>query len=158
MSGSPRLNSTTFEARGYWHREALRRTRCGDGGSSSAATARCLLSLNASELLAAMPDDWSTDGWGFSVFASSYRYAPLLLVDGRGGVLPTDYLTAYRRRERASAPTAAAAAAAAAPVASVSRLDVPTIIGVTRQEGDFSPGSDVRNLTEGQFADFVRAA
>jgi hypothetical protein len=97
-----------------------------------------LLSLNGSELLEAMPPDWSTDGWGFNIFAPDYQYAPLLLVDGPGpgSVLPQSYLSVYAL---GGVPN-----------------DIPTIVGVTRQESDFSPGDDVRNFSAAEFALYVR--
>ena len=132
LSGSPRLDATTADASGTWHREVPARTRCANLSASTAPPlADCLLGLSGAELVAALPPDWSTDGWGLQVFERTHRYAPLLLVDGPGGALPHDYLSAHRLGRT---------------------LDIPTLIGVTRQEGDFSPGADVRNQSAAQFA------
>ena len=128
MSGSPRLNSTLEEAYGYWHREPVLATRCAaliDGPELR----DCLYSLDASELVAAQPDDWDAATFSYSLFDEDYRYAPLLLVDGR--VLPRDYREADYD------------------------ADVATIVGVTRQEADFSPGDDARNWTAEDMAAFL---
>ncbi|KAK7242701.1 carboxylic ester hydrolase [Aureococcus anophagefferens] len=128
MSGSPRLNSTLEEAYGYWHREPVLATRCAaliDGPELR----DCLYSLDASELVAAQPDDWDAATFSYSLFDEDYRYAPLLLVDGR--VLPRDYREADYD------------------------ADVATIVGVTRQEADFSPGDDARTWTAADMAAFL---
>jgi len=140
MSGSPRLNSTVPEAQRYWHRQVVNNTRCGSIGFGKQATgllAACLRSLNSSELVASLPDNWHADGWSFGVFDPSWQYSPLLLIDGPGGVLPADYLSTFNGTYE---PPSAG---------------VPLIIGVTRQESDFSPGNDVRNLSRSEFSTFV---
>ncbi|KAH8058499.1 carboxylic ester hydrolase [Aureococcus anophagefferens] len=66
MSGSPRLNSTLEEAYGYWHREPVLATRCAaliDGPELR----DCLYSLDASELVAAQPDDWDAATFSYSL-------------------------------------------------------------------------------------------
>ncbi len=128
MSGSPRLNSTSAEASTYWHREVVRATSC--AGRQGPRLAACLRALPAADLVAAMPVDWDPpQGWSTRVFSDAYRYAPLLVIDGPGGVLPAD----YRRVKSIARPIP---------------LDtVPLVIGVTREEIDFAPGNDVRNLT-----------
>ena len=52
--------------------------------------------------------------FGLSIFENSYQYAPLLVIDGPGGALPHNYLDPK-----------------------LLFADVPTIVGVTRQEADF---------------------
>ena len=149
LSGSPRLNSTTAEASGYWHRQVVARTRCAPLVEATATAAPqapppgglagCLLSLNASELLAATPPNWHADVDGLGVFEASFQYAPLLLIDGPTGVLPAPYVDA---------------AGVASP-----HVDgrVALVVGATAQEADFSPTDDVRNLTSrAAFAAYLR--
>ena len=125
MSGSPRLNSTLDDATAFFHLEVLKRTRCAAVAPGALRTA-CLLSLNATELVDAMPEDWHSAMFGIkSAFAPSFVYAPLLLIDGPGGVLPEDYRSAFRTHGAAA----------------------PLVIGVAAQESDFAPEADVRNLT-----------
>ena len=125
MSGSPRLNATLDDATTFFHLEVLKRTRCANAAQGALRTA-CLLSLSATELVDAMPDDWHSAMFGIkSAFAPSFVYAPLLLIDGPGGVLPEDYRSAYRAHGAAA----------------------PLVIGVAAQESDFAPEADVRNLT-----------
>lgn len=138
LSGSPRLNSTTREAADYWHPQALHRTRCAHVPRSRGALAACLLSLNSSELLEAAPANWHADVFGTGVFSPSFAYAPLLLVDGPGGVLPQPYLDA-----NGAPPTHMDAA-------------VPLVVGATAQEGDFSPTDDVRNYSQPALRQFLR--
>lgn len=136
MSGSARLNSTVQEASSYWHLEALRRTRCGNLPltHNNNKLISCLRSLNISELMGALPPDWHSAAFDYKVFRNDFRYAPLLLVDGEGGVLPYNYLDAYKRRLGA---------------------EVHTIIGVTAQEIDFAPGDDVRSDKVSDFISFI---
>lgn len=136
LSGSPRLNSTTAEAAAYWHRQVVHRTRC--ASMPAAALAHCLLSLNATELLASQPADWHSDVFGWGVFSPTFQYAPLLLIDGEGGVLPHAYIDA-----------------AGAPPPSMD-VSVPLVVGSTAQEADFAPSEDVRALTRTGFASFLR--
>eukprot|EP00040_Diaphanoeca_grandis_P029707 m.174462 g.174462 ORF g.174462 m.174462 type:complete len:606 (-) comp31769_c0_seq1:64-1881(-) len=135
LSGSPRMNSTTQEAATYWHQEVIHRTRCVPVKANKPALSACLLSLNATEMIAAMPPDWTANAFSFDVFRDDFQYAPLLLVDGPGGVLPVDYI---------KASTSAKAS------------NTSLIVGVTRQEADFSPGDDVRNLSKPQFSQFIQ--
>jgi carboxylesterase type B len=130
MSGSPRLNSTLSEAMNYWHPQVVDNTIC-----NISRTASCLRTLKPSMLVEAQPENWDpSDGWSSKVFWDSYQYAPLLIIDG--DVLPTDYRlpsSSYNKsRTKRTTP-----------------LDnhVPLIIGVTREEIDFAPGNDVRNMT-----------
>ena len=60
----------------------MTRTRCASSGATKRRLARCLLSLNSSELLSATPPNWHADVFGMGVFAPSFAYAPLLLIDG----------------------------------------------------------------------------
>lgn len=132
MSGSPKLNSTTSEAAKYWHREVVERSRCAEIGfrqEMEKELSDCLLRLSAAELLHAQPDNWHADVWSLEIFSSTWQYAPLLLVDGEGGVLPQGYLQAFQDSKRGA---------------------VPAILGVTREESDFAPGQDVRHLTRSQ--------
>ena len=144
MSGSPRLNSTTAEAASYWHKQVVRRTRCAPILSSANNTllADCLLSLNASEITSSMPPNWDTSGFGFSVFARTFQYAPLLLVDGC--VLPSSYLKAFDNSRPGVTPGH-----------SNHSSRIPLMVGVTRQESDFSPQDDVRNMSIETFSNFV---
>jgi carboxylesterase type B len=151
MSGSPRLNSTIAEAASYWHREPVLNSRCGDllldNGADAAELRTCLYSLTTDELVLMMPDNWDAASFSFDVFQSTYQYAPLLLIDGKdgecgggggggtdgggdGGTLPCNYLNA-------------------------SWEAVPIVLGVTRQEIDFAPGDDVRNMSRSQLGEFV---
>ena len=82
------------EASDYWHKQVVNRTRCRRHATAGPPLAACLLSLNASELIAAQPPNWHPDAFGFGVFDSTYQYAPLLLIDGEGGVLPEPYVDA----------------------------------------------------------------
>jgi hypothetical protein len=142
------MNSTTSEASAYWHPQVVRRTRCTSllPPAPDEALAGCLLNLTSDELLDAMPPDWTAEAGSYTVFRSDFQYSPLLLVDGPGGVLPYDYLTAAGRPR---GPTAAAPQSPVLP-------DFPVVIGVARQDFDFGPGEDVRNLTRSGFASFVR--
>ena len=158
MSGSPRLNSTTAEAARYWHREVVDRTRCSTAAAAAAAAdtrtatatgisakaglaeCECLLGLSGAELITAMPPDWTADVWSYKLFGRGFQYAPLLLIDGPGGVLPTSYIDTFGTASAATTPNRA----------------VEVIVGVTRQEPDFSPGKDVRNYTAAAFAAFLR--
>lgn len=137
LSGSPRLNSTTREASEYWHLRVVERTRC-DRAAPPPTLAHCLLSLNASELLDATPPDWHADVFGLGVFDSDFQYAPLLLLDGPGGVLPSPYVD----RDGAAPPHMDPA--------------VPLAVGATAQEGDFSPTDDVRNMSRDAFRGYLR--
>ena len=75
--------------------------------------------MTAEDLIAAVPSNWDPkNGWSFKSYQRNYRYAPLLVIDG--DVLPFNYLAAGRNAAL-----------------------TPTIIGVTRQEVDFSPGSSL---------------
>ena len=136
LSGSPRLNSTTAEAASYWHRRVLDRTRCAK--TAPAEQAACLLSLNATELLRAAPPEWHADVFGIGVFARTFQYAPLLLIDGPGGVLPRPYVDHEGR------PPAYLDA------------NVTLVVGATAQEGDFAPTDDVRTLSPAGLAAFLR--
>ena len=128
MSGSPRLNATLDEAMTYWHPQVVDRTAC-----NISKTALCLRSLPANELVLAQPENWDPkNGWSASVFSDTYYYAPLLVIDG--DVLPLDYRDVSTRSNTA-APTT--------PL----EQHVPLIIGVTREEIDFAPGNNVRNMT-----------
>ena len=116
------------------------KTKCSPIGFAQTDRSRlsaCLYSLNTSELIASIPDNWHADGWSYGVFDPSWQYAPLLLIGGQGGTLPYDYISTFNQTARA--PNAG----------------VPLIIGVTRQESDFSPGKDVRNMSKVQFANFL---
>lgn len=118
MSGSPRLNSTWEEAADVWHRELLVATPC-YAVKEGALRAACLRNMTAEDLIAAVPSNWDPkNGWSFKSYQRNYRYAPLLVIDG--DVLPFNYLAAGRNAAL-----------------------TPTIIGVTRQEVDFSPGSSL---------------
>ena len=129
LSGSPRLNSTTAEAAAVWHRDVVRRTRCaplldaanhparGDGAPNP-LLADCLLSLDETELLASTPPNWHADVFGVGVFDPAFAYAPLLLVDGPGGVLPQPYVGTTPRAGRAHVASNAAANPTATPTAS----------------------------------------
>ena len=130
MSGSPRLNSTLEEAYGSWHRAPVLATSCADLiDGPKAALRACLYSLDASDLVAAQPDDWDAATFSYAVFDEAYRSAPLLLVDGHA--LPDDYRNADYD------------------------ATVETIVGTTRQEADFSPGDDARGWTGGALAAFL---
>eukprot|EP00658_Telonema_sp_P-2_P036670 TRINITY_DN26477_c0_g1_i2.p1 TRINITY_DN26477_c0_g1~~TRINITY_DN26477_c0_g1_i2.p1 ORF type:complete len:535 (+),score=51.61 TRINITY_DN26477_c0_g1_i2:158-1762(+) len=138
MSGSPRLNSTVSEAQNYWHREVVAQTRCEVVGFQDPARLReCMYSLNATELMDSIPESWSADGWSLRVFDPAWRYAPLLLIDGHGGSLPYDYISAFNGSTPAPSK------------------GVPLVIGVTQEESDFSPGDDVRNATKKQFGELI---
>ena len=149
MSGSPRLNSTTAEAASYWHKEVVRRTRCAPILSSANNTllADCLLSLNASEIEHSMPPDWDTGGFGFSVFARTFKYAPLLLVDGC--VLPFSYLKTFDNSQSNHSNQFYHSNH------SYHSNRIPLMVGVTRQESDFSPQDDVRNMSVAAFSNFI---
>ena len=136
LSGSPRLNSTIQEASSYWHMQVVQRTRC--RGVTGGALPTCLLSLNGTELIDAQPPNWHPDCFGLKVFAKDYQYAPILLIDGKGGVLPSPYVD-----EKGQSPP---------------HLDasIPLIVGTTAEEGDFAPTDDVRGLNQAQFASFIR--
>ena len=84
-----------------------------------------------------MPSDWDSDGFGFSVFARTWRYAPLLLIDGC--TLPFSYMDAFEPQHRYNH----------------SHHRIPLVIGVTRQESDFSPQDDVRNMSIKTFSNFI---
>lgn len=132
MSGSPKLNSTTVEAANYWHREVVERSRCAEIGFRKRREKElldCLLHLSAGELLQAQPDNWHADVWSLEIFSPTWQYAPLLLVDGDGGILPRGYLQAFQDSKHGA---------------------VPAILGVTREESDFAPGQDVRRFTRSQ--------
>ena len=132
MSGSPKLNSTTEEAAEYWHREVVERSPCAEIGFQKPREKElldCLLHLSAGELLQAQPDNWHADVWSLDIFSPTWQYAPLLLVDGEGGILPQGYLQAFQDSKHGA---------------------VPAILGVTREESDFAPGQDVRRLTRSQ--------
>eukprot|EP00470_Lotharella_oceanica_P009997 CAMPEP_0170184880 /NCGR_PEP_ID=MMETSP0040_2-20121228/34900_1 /TAXON_ID=641309 /ORGANISM="Lotharella oceanica, Strain CCMP622" /LENGTH=480 /DNA_ID=CAMNT_0010431077 /DNA_START=31 /DNA_END=1474 /DNA_ORIENTATION=- len=133
MSGSPRLNSTLEEARDYWHQEVYQGTKCRQYARNATALRRCLLALTPHELTYAMPENWDPPQlWSLEMFSDKYVYAPLLVVDGEA--IPSDYLTTF-----ANDPP----------------NDVPTAIGVTRQEVDFIPGTDARNLSADAFASLL---
>ena len=131
MSGSPRLNSTLQEASKYWHPQlfnGLQSTAC-----SKNQTISCLLQLAPSTLTLAQPPNWDpSNGWSARVFWDSYSYAPLLVIDG--DVLPSDYRSPLSESHPKQKKT---------PLNS----QVPLIIGVTREEIDFAPGNDVRNMS-----------
>eukprot|EP00929_Paragymnodinium_shiwhaense_P015058 TRINITY_DN123067_c0_g1_i1.p1 TRINITY_DN123067_c0_g1~~TRINITY_DN123067_c0_g1_i1.p1 ORF type:complete len:614 (+),score=47.84 TRINITY_DN123067_c0_g1_i1:71-1912(+) len=138
MSGSPHLNSTTSEAAEYWHREVVARTRCssiGFAAKNEARLADCLLQLPAEDLLNATPANWHSDVWSLGLFNATWQYAPILLIDGPGGVLPKGYLNAFDVKENAQ---------------------VPLILGVTSEESDFSPGEDVRTFSQDALVDLLR--
>eukprot|EP00928_Gymnodinium_smaydae_P061918 TRINITY_DN45889_c0_g1_i1.p1 TRINITY_DN45889_c0_g1~~TRINITY_DN45889_c0_g1_i1.p1 ORF type:complete len:653 (-),score=32.93 TRINITY_DN45889_c0_g1_i1:256-2148(-) len=142
MSGSPRLNSTVSEAALYWHRQVVERTPCARIGFDTTqedALARCLVALSPEDLLLAMPSNWHADVWSLDIFQPSWQYAPLLLVDGEAGstsVLPVDYLTSF---------------------SSSRGPRVPLVLGATRQESDFAPGDDVRNLSRNELVTLLRS-
>ena len=142
MSGSPKLNSTFREAADYWHQEVIAETPCKYLPPNTTALRDCLLAMEPGRLVEAMPYDWDpSDGWSSRVFWDSYRYAPLLVIDGH--LLPSDYRTPHAK-----------AGARLTPLAS----NVPLIIGVTREEIDFAPGDDVRNETLQNLSNFLGAA
>ena len=126
------------EASDYWHKQVVNRTRCRRHATAGPPLAACLLSLNASELIAAQPPNWHPDAFGFGVFDSTYQYAPLLLIDGEGGVLPEPYVDAS-----GGAP------------ARILDVSVPLILGSTAEEGDFAPTDDVRNSSRAELGAFV---
>merc|ERR1712137_499309 len=95
------------------------------------------MNLPAKEVLAATPSNWHPDGWSLGLFEPTWQYAPILLIDGPTGVLPSGYLTAFD----AKGTTA-----------------VPLVIGATRQESDFAPGDDVRNFTRAALRELVLTA
>eukprot|EP00750_Incisomonas_marina_P002670 INCI12547.2.p1 GENE.INCI12547.2~~INCI12547.2.p1 ORF type:complete len:317 (+),score=36.41 INCI12547.2:1031-1981(+) len=115
--------------------------------NDTAALGRCLLALNATELVQATPDNWHTDGFGFSVFATDFQYAPILLID-HNCTLPRSYYDAFQNETVKVSP-------AATPFPQTPR-PLPLIIGATRQESDFSPQDDVRGFSSEQFSAFVR--
>lgn len=137
LSGSPRLNSTTREASEYWHRQVVARTRCHRHAGGSALAA-CLLDLNTSELLAARPPSWHPDCFGLGVFDVSYQYAPLILVDGAGGLLPQPYVDGSGE-----------------PPSAVRNRRIPLLLGTTAEEGDFAPTDDVRAYSRERLRGFV---
>ena len=141
MSGSPRMNSTFAEAADYWHQEVVAGTPCKANASTpnTKPLRDCLLALKPAQLVAAMPYDWDPgDGWSHRVFWDTYRYAPLLVIDGH--VLPTDYRSPSK--------------ATKTPLSS----NIALIIGVTREEIDFAPGDDVRNMSLPALSAFLETA
>ena len=95
--------------------------------------------MQCTELLRATPPEWHADVFGIGVFARAFQYAPLLLIDGPGGVLPGPYV------DRDGRPPAYLDA------------NVTLIVGATAQEGDFAPTDDVRALSPGGLAAFLRS-
>ena len=76
MSGSPRLDAPLAAAFEKWHPQAVARTRCARvGADAPAAQRRCLLALNSSELVAAMPDNWDAAAFSFELFSDAYEHA-----------------------------------------------------------------------------------
>ena len=107
MSGSPRLNSTRAEANEYWHPQVVKQSRCASLVHAQSAKLRsCLLGLSSDELVQAMPENWDAAAFGISVFQSSYQYAPLLVIDGEGGLLPYNYLDPRLRIWRSTSTSA----------------------------------------------------
>ena len=76
----------------------------------------------------------SKKGWGTNIFLKSYRYAPLLLIDGK--TIPRSFSETWSGKFKVP-------------------NDVPLIVGATAQEIDFSPGNDTRNFTKQQFSQFM---
>ena len=140
MSGSPRLNATLEEASSFWHQQVVNRTVCKNRwGQPPASMCKCLRGMPAVDLVKAMPENWNPDSFSLDVFAPKYSAAPLLLIDGYA--IQHDYLTAFSSKKN--------------PLLS---LDVPTILGVTREEADFAPSQDVRSITRDEFVGLVEAS
>ena len=142
MSGSPRLNSTITEASEYWHPQIFEKT------CQFNKTVACLSILSPETLVAAQPNNWDpSEGWSSHVFWDSYQYAPLLVIDGH--VLPFEYRHPKKKKKKNSIL-----------LQRMTPLDkqVPLIIGVTREEIDFAPGNDVRNLSFSNVASLFKTA
>ena len=141
MSGSPRLNSTLKEAETYWHLEVLNNLpQCSNKDQQTSKYDNgtlydCLMNLKPEMLVQAQPYDWDPkNGWGTNIFLKSYRYAPLLLIDGK--TIPRSFSETWSGKFKVP-------------------NDVPLIVGATAQEIDFSPGNDTRNFTKQQFSQFM---
>ena len=62
------------------------RLTAADRCDSCGAQAYIAAEVNGSELLYAQPANWHADVFGTGVFSRDFQYAPLLLIDGEGGV------------------------------------------------------------------------
>ena len=148
MSGSPRLNSTVKEAEDWWHPQVVDNTLC-----NQSRTRKCLRALQPKDLVAAQPENWDPNfGWSSRVFWDSYRYAPLLVIDG--DVLPNDYRMNGTVGKRGHSGDSGNTKAFPTPL----EQNIPLIIGVTREEIDFAPGNDVRNMTTRQVSELFNVA
>ena len=146
MSGSPRLNSTLQEACSYWHPQVVDNIeKC-----QKNRTAACLRSVAPDVLVSAQPENWDPSyGWSSRVFWDSYQYAPLLVIDG--DVLPFDYRRPFSSLSSSSSSSSSS-------LTTPLHARVPLMIGVTREEIDFAPGNDVRNMSHIQVANLLETA
>lgn len=141
MSGSPKMDTTWKEVSTTWHPEFLSNTPC-DENEADASLRECLYNMSGKALQDAMPSDWDSASFSFGAFSDDFKYAPLLLIDGKDGSLPSDYLSIY------SSPP---------PGSPLADPNFVLVIGATREEIDFAPGDDVSNMTAVDFAEFVRS-